>query len=267
MPAVDLSDVTYDAFLLNGRAAASPWSFAAGVGERIRLRVVNGGASTFFKVALDGHPLIVTHADGLAVAPVEVDWLLMGMGETYDLLVALKSPGSFTLHAVAQDGSGQAVGVLHTPDSPPTANLSAPQLGPRQLAYTQLRALQSTALPPGELRTFRLPLRGNMMKYVWTIGDVPFPNAEPLLVRRGERVRLELVNETRMWHPMHLHGHYFRLLQGDSDVAPLKHTVNVGPGETVTVEFTADNPGSWIFHCHNIYHLEAGMARVFEYEV
>ncbi|MBM4265429.1 MAG: hypothetical protein FJ144_02250 [Deltaproteobacteria bacterium] len=95
---------------------------------------------------------------------------------------------------------------------------------------------------------------------------IAYPKADPLLIRQGERVQIELVNQTMMWHPMHLHGHFFRLLQGAGDRAPLKHTVNVAPRESVRIEFTADNPGRWFFHCHNLYHLEAGMARVFEYE-
>lgn len=75
-----------------------------------------------------------------------------------------------------------------------------------------------------------------------------------------------MINQTGMWHPMHLHGHFFRVLQGAGDFCPLRHTVNVAPGETVAVEFTADNPGRWFFHCHNAYHLAAGMARVFDYQ-
>ncbi len=76
-------------------------------------------------------------------------------------------------------------------------------------------------------------------------------------------------NATNMWHPMHLHGHFFRLLARDTDVdlLPLKHTANIGPKETLAFEFFADNPGSWIFHCHNLYHLDSGMARVFIYQI
>jgi FtsP/CotA-like multicopper oxidase with cupredoxin domain len=265
MAGADLSDVSYDAFLLNGRSSRSPWTFAARPGERIRLRIINGGTSTYFRLALDGHPLTVTHADGLAVQPVEVDQLLIGMGETYDLLVTFAGPGSATLHAVAQDGSGQAIGVLHAPDAAPQANTAMPVFGPRELTYAMLRAPAPTTLPAGETRTFRLPLQGNMAAYAWMIDGQAYPKADPLLIRAGERVRLELINQTGMWHPMHLHGHFFRLLQGAGDFCPLKHTANVAPGQTVVVEFTADNPGAWFFHCHNIYHLEAGMARVFEY--
>jgi FtsP/CotA-like multicopper oxidase with cupredoxin domain len=171
------------------------------------------------------------------------------------------------LHGVAQDGSGQAIGVLHTPDAKPAANLEMPKPGPRALAYAQLRVPETTALPDGPVRDFRLVLAGDMRRYVWTIDGQAYPDASPLLIRQGDRVRVELVNETMMWHPMHLHGHFFRLLASGGTNAPLKHTVNVEPGQSVRIEFAADNPGRWFFHCHNLYHLEAGMARVWEYEV
>jgi FtsP/CotA-like multicopper oxidase with cupredoxin domain len=261
----DLSDVKYDAFLLNGRGPGDPWTFAVQKGERVRLRLINGGASTYFRVRLDGHPLQITHADGLAVEPVTVDHLLIGMGETYDALVTIAAPGSYTLHAVAQDGSGQALGVLHTPDAAAQPNRAMPRFDGRALSYTQLRAPAPTTLPDGPLQTFRLPLQGDMARYVWMIDGQAWPKADPLRIRRGERVRIDMVNETMMWHPMHLHGHFFRVLQGAGDRCPLKHTVNVAPKQTLQIEFTADNPGNWFFHCHNAYHLEAGMARKFEY--
>ncbi len=264
---VDLSDVKYDAFLLNGRGSNNPWTLAVKPGERVRLRLINGAASTYFRLRLDQHQLQITHADGLAVEPVTVDHLLMGMGETYDAVVKINGRGSFTLHAVAQDGSGQSIGVLHTSDAQAQPNLAMPSFDGRELAYTDLRAVAPTTLADGPLRTFRLPLQGDMARYVWMIDGQVWPKADPLQIRRGERVHVQMINETMMWHPMHLHGHFFRLLQGAGERCPLKHTVNVAPKQTVEIEFSADNPGNWFFHCHNAYHLEAGMAREFEYVV
>lgn len=261
----DLSDVKYDAFLLNGRGLDAPWTLAVRPGDRVRLRLINGGTSTYFRLRLDGHPLQITHADGLAVEPVTVDHLLMGMGETYDALATIVRPGSYTLHAVAQDGSGQAIGVLHTLDVAPQPNRTMPSFDGRRLAYADLRAPAPTTLPPAPVQTFRLLLQGDMARYVWTIDGQAWPKADPLLIRQGDRVQIEMVNQTMMWHPMHLHGHYFRVLQGAGDYAPLKHTVNVAPQQTLRIDFTADNPGKWFFHCHNLYHLEAGMAREFVY--
>jgi multicopper oxidase len=262
----DLSDVDYASFLLNGRGKQDLWTLAARPKERIRLRIINGGASTYFRLRLDDHPLEVTHADGRAVEPVTVDHLLMGMAEVYDVVVALSRSGSFTLHAVSQDGSDQAVGVLHTPDVAPTPNLTIPGFDGRALAYADLRAVAPTTLPAGERRPLRIDLQGDMKRYVWMLNGQAYPKADPFLIRQGERVEIEMVNQTMMWHPMHLHGHFFRVLQGAGEHCPLMHTVNVAPRETVRIEFTADNPGQWFFHCHNLYHLDAGMARVFQYE-
>lgn len=262
----DLSDVIYDSFLINGKGNSNPWVLKARPAERIRLRFINAGASTYFRLRLDGIPLQITHADGMAVQPVTVDHLLMGMAECYDALVSLPASGSYTLHAVAQDGSGQAVGVLHTPDVAPAPNLSIPEFDGRGLSYADLRATAPTTLPAGPTRSFRLALGGNMSRYIWTIGGQAYPKADPLLIRQGDRVEVEMKNQTMMWHPMHLHGHFFRVLQGAGEFSPLKHTVNVPPSETVKFEFTADNPGQWFFHCHNLYHLEAGMARVIVYQ-
>jgi FtsP/CotA-like multicopper oxidase with cupredoxin domain len=261
----DLSDIQYDAFLLNGRTSRDPWTYKARPGERIRLRIVNAAASTYFRLHLDGHPFRITHADGLMVEPVEVDHLQIGMAETYDAVVTLSGSGSYTLHAAATDGSGQAMGILHTPDVAAKPNFEMPTFQGRVLSYSDLAATP-TALPPGPVRPFTLALQGNMANYVWTINGQAYPKADPLVISRGDRVQLELRNETSMWHPMHLHAHFFRVLQGAGERAPLKHTVSVAPHETVRIEFTADNPGRWFFHCHNLYHLEAGMARAFEYE-
>ena len=220
----DLSDVKYDAFLLNGRAASDPWTLSVRPGERVRLRLIDGGASTYFRVGLDGHQLQVTHADGMAVDPVTVDYLLIGMGETYDAVVKITAAGSYTLHAVAMDGAGQALGVIHTTGAAPRPNREMPAFTGRELSYADLRATAPTTLPAGPPRTFRLPLQGDMARYVWMIDGQAWPKADPLLIRRGERVQLELVNETGMWHPMHLHGHFLRVLQGAGERCPLKHT-------------------------------------------
>jgi FtsP/CotA-like multicopper oxidase with cupredoxin domain len=141
-----------------------------------------------------------------------------------------------------------------------------PTFGGRALAYSDLSAVAPTTFPMGPVRSFTLTLQGEMARYIWSINGQVYPKSDPLVIRQGERVQIEMRNETNMWHPMHLHGHFFRVLQGAGARAPLKHTVNVAPRETVRIEFTADNPGRWIFHCHNLYHFEAGMARVFEYE-
>jgi FtsP/CotA-like multicopper oxidase with cupredoxin domain len=266
----DLSDIRYDALLINGRGNKDPWSGLVKPGEKVRLRIINGAASTYFRFLIEGTDLQITHADGQAIRPVVADSLFIGVSETYDAIVSLPASGSRLIRAQGQGQGGlEAIGVLHTPDVKPQTSPTKPfAAGRRPLSYRQLMAPEPTTLPQGPVKEFHLNLTGNMDKYIWSINDQVYPKAEPLLINPGDRVRLTMVNKTAMWHPMHLHGHFFRLLEPgvEASFAPLKATVSVGPKQTVKIEFFADNPGKWFFHCHNLYHLEAGMAREFIYQ-
>ena len=141
-------------------------------------------------------------------------------------------------------------------------------LQPRPMPpYPHLRARQSTALPAGApVRKLRLRLTGDMERYLWSIDGKTIFEEPSIPIRRGEVLRIDLINDTMMHHPMHLHGHFFRLLNGQGDRAPLKHTVDVPPMATRTIEFLANEEGDWIFHCHLLYHMDSGMARVFTYD-
>ena len=133
--------------------------------------------------------------------------------------------------------------------------------------YAPLRAKTSTALPAGApVREVHLKLTGNMERYIWSFNDKPMSQANSLLIRKGENVRFILDNETMMNHPLHLHGHFFRVLNGQGDYSPLKHTVNVAARARTVIEFHANEEKDWFFHCHNLYHMRAGMARVVSYE-
>jgi multicopper oxidase len=104
-----------------------------------------------------------------------------------------------------------------------------------------------------------------MRGYEWTINGQSYPDADPLPVHEGEWVRFEMQNQSMMTHPMHLHGHFFQIENGTGQ-GPYKDTVLVEPQMgRVTFDFVADNPGEWFFHCHNLYHMESGMARVISY--
>jgi len=101
---------------------------------------------------------------------------------------------------------------------------------------------------------------------VWLRDNRALSETDHILVRRGEGVRFILINRTMMHHPMHLHGHFFRVLNGQGDRSPLKHTVDVAPMATTVIEFAADEFGDWFFHCHLLYHMHSGMARLVHYE-
>ena len=263
----DAGDVSYPMHLVNGRPPADRPTFSASTGDRLRLRLINAGSDTAYRVAIGGHRLTVTHADGFAVEPVEVDTLLLGMGERYDVVVTARS-GVWPIVAAAEGKNASAAAVLRTTDAsastaPPT-DAALVELAGKLLSYDDLRTERSVAL--SDTRTDRerdVALTGNMMAYDWGINGRRFANHKPIEVQSGERVRLVLQNKTMMWHPMHLHGHTFRV--GSRLDGPRKDTVNVLPGQKLIVDFEADNPGQWMMHCHNTYHLESGMATVVSY--
>jgi CopA family copper-resistance protein len=133
--------------------------------------------------------------------------------------------------------------------------------------YGALRAVEPTSFSPERaVREVRLTLDGDMERYVWFLGGRPLSESDAIRIRGGEVVRLILINRTMMHHPMHLHGHFFRVVNGQGDRAPWKHTVDVAPMSTTVIEFAADEPGDWFFHCHLLYHMMSGMARVVHYE-
>ena len=261
----DAGDVAYPLHLLNGRPATDRPTLAAPASARVRLRIINAGSDTAYRFAVGGHRLTVTHADGFPVEPVQVDTLVLGMGERYDVIVTASS-GAWPVVAVPEGKPGMAAAVLRTTDAAtseaPAPNSRPGELDGRLLGYADLVPVAGTALATRRPdRRVTLDLTGGMMRYDWGIGGKPFPDADEVDVEEGQRLRIELRNRTMMWHPLHLHGHTFAV----ADSGARKDTVNVLPGETRRIDVDADNPGQWMLHCHNTYHLEAGMATAVSY--
>ncbi len=263
----DGGDVAYPHYLVNGRVASAPTVFSAKPGQRVRLRIINAGADTAFRVAVDGHQMQVTHTDGFPVEPTTVDALLVGMGERYDAILVAKD-GVFPLMAAAEGKQGFGMAMLRTSPAMATPSGSVP---PRELTgrvgtVADFVAASSVLLPNRRPDvTLPVDLGGDMGSYRWTINGRPFEDTEPLQVERGQRVRLTFANRTMMWHPMHLHGHTFQVVGKDGQAGPRKDTVIVTPMQTVAVDLVADNPGRWMVHCHNAYHQEAGMMGRLDY--
>ncbi|MDX8034849.1 multicopper oxidase family protein [Lentzea sp. BCCO 10_0856] len=255
-------DVTYPHYLINGRVPAAPVTFQAGPRQRVRVRFINAGSDTAFRVALGGHRMTVTHTDGFPVVPVTTDALVIGMGERYDVLIEL-GDGVFELVAQAETKSGAAFAVVRTgPGAVPEPTVQPAELRGKVVGYADLRPADSAVLPAKQPDVVhRLALTGGMMSYEWGINGRAGDLTNPARVRSGQRVRVEFVNSTMMWHPMHLHGHTFQIAGG-----PRKDTAIVLPGQTVACDFDADNPGQWMVHCHNTYHAEAGMATTLGYQ-
>lgn len=135
------------------------------------------------------------------------------------------------------------------------------------LSYDMLRQDTATSLPPNRpWREVHLTLSGSMQRYVWSINGKTFSQTDQKIqIHKGENVRVYFTNATMMEHPMHLHGHFFRVLNGQGDYAPMKHTFNINPMGTVTIEFAATEEKDWFLHCHTLYHLVAGMATLVSY--
>ena len=357
MTAMDVSDVYYDRFLINGKPSCEQPQFKAG--DKIRLRVINGGSSTYFWLTWAGGKITVVGNDGEDVVPVQVDRLIIAVAETYDVIVTIPKDGSYEFLATAEDrtksaslwlGTGPKVDALHLPklkyfagmkmmnsmmgmdgsmkpmegmkmgnqamdmnkvmypevtgENKPVGkdkkageksmemdnmagmdmNTMSKKPGPKDstmvgmdmsgdsmpdmvtLNYGMLRSTHKTTLPEGPVRNLYFELTGNMNRYVWSINNKTLSETDKILIKKGENVRIILYNNTMMRHPMHLHGHYFRVLNGQGEYSPLKHTLDIMPMETDTIEFAASYSGDWFFHCHILYHMMSGMGRVFEYE-
>jgi CopA family copper-resistance protein len=155
------------------------------------------------------------------------------------------------------------------PTSQPATTTAIDGVDPRRPwpFYAKLKALQPTNLSAGKpRRDIRLTLDGDMERYVWLLNNKTLYEHDKIVVRQGEVTRFILINRTMMHHPMHLHGHFFRVINGQGDFSPLKHTVNVAPMSTTVIEFDPNAPGDWFFHCHLLYHMHSGMARIVHYE-
>ena len=296
MGPMDISDVGYDAFLANGEQETRLG--AAEPGERVLLRMVNAATSSYFDVEFAGGPMRIIAADGIPVKETAVQRLRMAVAETYDVVVTLpQSPAlaAYELRASATDGTGYSSAILGTGTTVPARDIPRPNLLGMDMAgmdmsdakmdmggmkmgptsdviahmtdYAPLEAPASTAYAANlPTRKIELALTGNMERYVWSFGNKTLRESDRILIRKGEVVRFQLVNRTMMSHPLHLHGHFFRVLNGKGDLSPLKHTVDVPPMGEVTIEFLANEERDWFFHCHMLYHMKAGMARVVSYE-
>ncbi|MGQ0589560.1 MAG: copper resistance system multicopper oxidase [Sphingosinicella sp.] len=179
------------------------------------------------------------------------------------------APGAQTMYSRANPPPGVEAGVgVDNIAAMPTDRTGEPgngleNAGHRVLTYRDLVALTPNADARPATRTVEVHLTGNMERFMWSFDGVKFSdNPEPIRFARNERVRLRLINDSMMAHPIHIHGHFMELVNGNPGRHPLKHTVDVLPGGTVDLDLTADAPGDWAFHCHLLYHMHAGMMRV-----
>jgi CopA family copper-resistance protein len=352
MTAMDVSDVYYDRFLINGKNESQLSQFKPG--NKVRLRISNGGASTYFWLTYAGGKMTVVANDGNDVEPVEVDRLIIAVSETYDVIVTIpavkpgSAPTAYEFLATSEDRTksaslylGEGVKQLTSPlprlkyfegmkmmngmmkmngDLDDMGmNMSLNQMdmnvvmypeitgalkkkgadkamdmgnvkmdemkgGENEhaghnmynsnalssittLNYAMLKSPDNTSLPKNApVKELRFELTGNMNRYVWSMDNKVVSERDKILVKKGENVRMIIYNNSMMRHPMHLHGHDFRVLNGQGVNAPMKNIIDIMPMETDTLEFAATESGDWFFHCHILYHMMSGMGAVFSYE-
>jgi|APLak6261662433_1056034.scaffolds.fasta_scaffold00444_4 CopA family copper-resistance protein len=370
MNAMDVSDVAYDKFLINGKSESQLSQFKGG--DKVRLRIANGGASTNFWLTYAGSKITVVANDGNDVEPVEVDRLLIAVSETYDVIVTiptenrayefLVTPEDRTKSASLYLGNGikqfttplpklkyfegmkmmngmmkmngdlddmgmqmslnqmdmntvmypEITGELKKKgdDKMPGMNMEGDKRNEMEmnkeemkdkdvnkekkegmnmddhkmhdmdnqydsnalsdivtLNYAMLKSPTKTNLPKNApVKELKFELTGNMNRYVWSLDNKVVSEADKILIKKDDNVRLIIHNNSMMRHPMHLHGHDFRVINGQNDYAPLKNIIDIMPMETDTLEFNANASGDWFFHCHILYHMMSGMGRVFSYE-
>jgi multicopper oxidase len=263
----DSGDIAYPYYLINGRIPTAPTTFSAKPGQRIRIRFINTGSDTTFRVALAGHSMTVTHTDGYPVVPSQVDALLIGMAERYDVVVTA-ADGVFPLVALAEGKNALARALLSTGSgSQPDPGFQPTELTKRVGTIDMFTATTPVNLGRPEAN-LNLPvvLGGNMAQYNWMINGEPYSKTDPLHIRQGQRPTITFDNtSTAMYHPIHLHGHTFQLIKADGSPGARKDTVIVLPKQKILAVLVADNPGLWMLHCHNTYHQEAGMQTRLDY--
>jgi len=261
----------YDVMTINGKAYPATEPLRMKRGERVRLRLISASNEHTHLVRLAGHRLQVTHTDGNPLkAPVEVDAIPIAPGERYDVLVIAQRSGAWLLGCLQPGHAAAGEQMLVLADG---ASGRKPQplengIGGLDLWHYGLgrgRAVLPQAT--GAMRSFDLSLSGGMMgSDVWTINRKVYPKTEPLPLKRGDRARVRLSNMSPEAHPMHLHGHSFSVLavNGARYATPIvKDTVDVEAHMgSVVLEFTADNPGDWFFHCHKAMHMMGGMIAI-----
>ncbi len=255
----------YAGIMINGRLREAPVVFDTRKGERLRLRFLNASGASAYRVAIGGHRMAITHTDGRPVKPFAVDSFYIGMGERYDVLVEANNSGAWWIAAAPLEANLPAARAilryLDSPQAKPVAN-SLPE-GLQSGHLLDISGLESTEPLPTAApdQNFDFVLSGGMMmSSAWTMNGQVYPNADSVEIHEGSWVRMRITNHSMMLHPMHLHGHFFRVANVLKDTLIIPPMMGRG-----TFQFLADNPGRWFFHCHNAYHMESGMAREVRY--
>lgn len=259
----DLNDVTYDAFLANDRTLDDPEVIDVEKNGEVRLRIINAAASTNFTVDFGGREGTLVSVDGNPVVPQILKQLPIAVSQRADVVLRMPADGTVVPVFAVGEGRKLRTGLVLRPPGAAIARLSAEPAEPGPVVGLDfeagLIASQPFASRPID-NSIPVDLTGTMMGYIWGM-SVHDQGGLPATIEKGQRVELVMRNRTMMAHPMHLHGHLFQVteINGKPLQGAVRDSVLVGPNATVKVIFDADNPGLWAFHCHNLYHMAAGM--------
>jgi FtsP/CotA-like multicopper oxidase with cupredoxin domain len=266
---MDLNDVHYDAFLANDRTLADPQIVRVERSGRIRLRVINGASSSQFWIDLGDLVGHVVATDGHPVHPAAGNRFPLAMAQRLDILIDLPQAGAFPIVA-RLEGDGRQTGiVLATAAAPVSRIAESAETAPPVDQSLEARLTAVEPLPPRSADIAHdIALGGGMKPYAWSLNGEIWPQVSPLMLSKGQRVEIDLVNRTMMAHPIHLHGHVFQVIaiDGRPMQGAVRDTVLVMPMGRVRIAFDADNPGRWALHCHNLYHMVTGMMTEFRYQ-
>lgn len=268
---VHYNDIDHDAYLANDRTLADPEVVRIEAGGRVRLRIINGAAATNFLLDLGAVEGTLIAVDGDAVMPIRGHAFDLAIAQRLDIRLSLPpGAGAYPILAQREDDRARTGIVLATKKAgvarlPDHAGQEARPLDLR--LERRLTAVTPLAVRPAE-RTVTLDLTGSHAGYDWSLNGKSYDPNDPVMVAAGERVAVVLRNKTAMPHPIHLHGHHFQVVAVDGVplAGAVRDTVLVPARRSVTIAFDADNPGHWAFHCHQLYHLAAGMMTSVLYE-
>lgn len=275
MPAdmkMDTNDIEYDAYLANDRTLNDPEIVRVEAGGRIRLRIINGASSTAFTVDLGELNGELIAVDGMGIVPIKGKRFPMTMAQRIDIRVQLpKNNRAYPILALREDAIEQT-GIILAPKNAAVIKLADKAAKKSPLLDLKME-VQMKSLMPLAPRAATVEatyhLHGMMMPYKWFMKRVGAEDGEWLQVKEGDRVKITLLNESTMAHPIHLHGHHFQVIaiNDKSFSGAMRDTVMVPPDSTVTIAFDANNKGKWAFHCHHLYHMVTGMMGFIEYKV
>jgi FtsP/CotA-like multicopper oxidase with cupredoxin domain len=269
--AMDLNDIEFDAYLANDRTIEDPQVVLVEAGGRVRLRVINGASATNFWLDLGQLTGELVAVDGDPIVPITGRRFPLAMAQRLDIRFTVPAaPGGHPILASREGATERAAIILATGNTKivEPAPHAAVAAKPLDAGFeTRLAALHPLA-PRRANRRLAVDLTGDMTSFVWGINGKRYGADTPLRARAGERVELVMRNRTMMAHPMHLHGHHFQVvaIAGKRFSGAMRDTVLVPAMGSVAIAFDADNPGKWAFHCHNEYHMMAGMMTSLQYE-